>query len=200
MDAERPESVLVRPDDAEVLAVSVHAEHVAQLARVDELLELLDTRVVEQEVAGHEHQVAVGGERDEAVDLGRRHRRRLLDEHVLPRLQRSQREIGVRGHGRRHDHRVERLVREQLVEVGRRPCLRKTAARALDGAAVGVADPRQVRERVEVSREVGAPVAEAGHAHSRGAQSFQTLSELRPASPVALRKSTTSRASSTTRS
>ncbi len=42
--AERPERVLVRADDAEVLPVAVDAEHVAELARVDQLLQLQDTR------------------------------------------------------------------------------------------------------------------------------------------------------------
>ena len=73
----------------------------------------------------------------------------------------------------------------------------KRAARSLECAAVRVADPREVGERVEVSREVGAPVAEARYGDS---QSFQTLSERRPVSPVAFRKSTTSWARSTTSS
>ena len=54
--AERPERVLVLADLAEVLAVAVDAEHLAELARVDQLLELLHARVVEQEMARHEHE------------------------------------------------------------------------------------------------------------------------------------------------
>ena len=103
----------------------------------------------------------VGGKRDELVDLGGGHRRRLLDEHVLSGLERPPRELGVRGHRRRHDHCVERVVREQLVEIGRRPRLREAAARSLEGTAVRVAEPCELGERVEVPREVGAPVAEA---------------------------------------
>ncbi len=86
VDAERPERVLVRADDAEVLAVAVHAEHLAELARVDQLLQLLDAGVVEEQVAGHQHPVDLVGERDQLVHLGGAHRRRLLDEHVLARL------------------------------------------------------------------------------------------------------------------
>src|SRR5205823_8687090 len=47
VDAERPERVLVGADDAEVLAVAVDAEHVAELARVDQLLQLPHAGVVE---------------------------------------------------------------------------------------------------------------------------------------------------------
>src|SRR5262245_15257722 len=101
----------------------------------------------------------------------------------------------MRRYRRRHDDGVERVVCEELAEVGRRPCLRKPPAGPLDRLFVRVADPRELRERVEVSGEVRAPIAEARYCDS---QSFQTLSDLRPASPVALRKSTTSCALSTT--
>ena len=111
VDAERPERVLVRADDAEVLAVAVDAEHVAELARVDELLQLADARVVEEQVAGHQHEVALGGERDELVHLAAAHRRRLLDEHVLAGLQRLLRELVVGRHGRGDHDRVERRRR-----------------------------------------------------------------------------------------
>ena len=59
VDAERPERVLVRADDAEVLAVAVDAEHLAELARVDQLLQLPHAGVVEEQVARHEHEVAL---------------------------------------------------------------------------------------------------------------------------------------------
>ena len=55
--AERPERVLVLADRAEVLAVAVDAEHVAEVAGVDELLQLAHARVVEQQVARHQHEV-----------------------------------------------------------------------------------------------------------------------------------------------
>ena len=69
VDAERPERVLVLPDRAEVLAVAVDAEHVAELARVDELLQLADARVVEEQMPRHEDEAAFGGDRDELLHL-----------------------------------------------------------------------------------------------------------------------------------
>ena len=42
VDAERPERVLVRADNPEVLAVPVDAQDLAELAARDQLLQLLD--------------------------------------------------------------------------------------------------------------------------------------------------------------
>src|SRR5919201_449773 len=117
VDAERPEGVLVRAHDAEVLPVAVDAEHLAELADVDELLQLLDTRVVEQQVAGHEDELPVGGKRDELVHLRGPHRRRLLDEDVLARLERLPRELVVRRGRRRDEDGVECGIGEHLLEV-----------------------------------------------------------------------------------
>src|SRR5260370_20395094 len=62
MNAERPQRVLVRSHDAEVLAVAVDAEHLAELAGVDQLLQLAHAWVVEEEVPGHQDEVTLGGE------------------------------------------------------------------------------------------------------------------------------------------
>ena len=75
--------------------------------------------MVEQEVTRHQHAVALGGERHQLVHLGGAHRGRLLDEHVLSRLEHALRERVVRGHRRRDDDGVDRVVGEHLVE-GRR--------------------------------------------------------------------------------
>src|SRR3954471_14557024 len=114
--AQRPERVLVRADDAEVLPVAVDAQHVAELAVVDQLLQLAHAGVVEQQMARHEHEVALRRERDELVDLRPAHGRGLLDEHVLAGFERLLRKRIVRGH-RRRDHDTLHLVRgEQLLE------------------------------------------------------------------------------------
>ena len=88
VDAERPERVLVRADDAEVLAVAVDAGDVAELAAVDELLHLLQPGVVEEQVSRHQDEPAGAGEVDELLHLLAAHRGRLLDEDVLARLER----------------------------------------------------------------------------------------------------------------
>src|SRR5689334_22753352 len=51
VDAERPERVLVGAHDPEVDALAVDAEDIAELAGVDQLLQLQDSGVVEEEVA-----------------------------------------------------------------------------------------------------------------------------------------------------
>ena len=119
--AERPERVLVLADDPEVLAVAVDAEHVAELAGVDELLQLQHAGVVEEQVPGHQRQVALLGEGDELLHLLAAHRGRLLDEDVLAGLERLLRELVVRRDGRRDHDRVDVRRREQLGEVVR-PC------------------------------------------------------------------------------
>ena len=190
VDAERPERVLVRAHDPEVLPVRVDAEHVAELARVDELLQLAHARVVEQEVAGHQDEVALGGERDELVHLGALHRRRLLDEDVLAGLERLLGERVVGRHRRRDHDRVELGVGQQLGEVGRRPA-RADSARRTPRAA-----PRRGRRATRGRRGCrscargSGPSSRARPGRPRAAHSFQTLSLRRPFSPVALRKST----------
>ena len=106
-----------RADAAEILSVSIDAEDVAEFAGVDQLLELLDAGVVEQQVAGHEDEVTFLREPDELVDLGARHRRRLLDEDVFTGLERELCKLVVRGHGGGDHHRVECGILEHLLEV-----------------------------------------------------------------------------------
>src|SRR5439155_15658401 len=80
VDAERPERVLILPDLAEVLAVAVDVEDVAELVRLDQLLQALDARVVEEQMTRHQHAPALLRGRDEVLDLGAGQRRWLLDE------------------------------------------------------------------------------------------------------------------------
>ena len=83
--AERPQCVLVPADLAEVLAVSVEAQDLAQLAGVDELLELPDPWVVQEEVTRHQDQLALLREGAQLLGFVAPKGGRLLDEHVLPR-------------------------------------------------------------------------------------------------------------------
>ena len=196
MDAERPQSVLVRADDSEVLPVAIDAEHVAELSRVDELLQLLHAWVVEQQMSGHEHQSARLCERDELLHLGDVHRRRLLDEDVLLRLERLLRERVVRRHRSRDHDSLQLVVCEHLLERRRHPRVRVAGAELGAARRVGLADPGEVRELVEVAHEVLAPVPEPRltdvHRHS-----LKTVGDAVPFLPVALRRSTMRLASST---
>ena len=159
--AERPERVLVRPDLAEVLAVSVQVENVAELSGVDHLLQLGHGGVVEQEVAGHEHEPSLLGERIELLGLGRALGLRLLDEDVLAGAQGLSGEVVVRDDRGRDDDRVQLRVGQELVEVARRPRLWMAPRGLLEQVRGEVAEPAQVGELLEVPGEVRAPVAEA---------------------------------------
>jgi hypothetical protein len=89
VDAERPERVLVRPECPEVLTVAVDVENVAQLARVDDLLQPLHGGVIKQQMTRHQHSAALFREVAQLLQLGGAHRGRLLDEDVLVRLERA---------------------------------------------------------------------------------------------------------------
>ena len=75
-----------------------------------------DARVVEQQVAGHEHQTSLLRELAQLLHLVGAHRRWLLDEDVLARLECAARELVVRRHRRRDHDRLDGVVREQVVE------------------------------------------------------------------------------------
>ena len=195
---ERPERVLVRPDHAEVLPVAVDARDLAERAGVDELLHRAKTGVVEEQVTGHQHEVTRFRERDQLLHLLAAHRRRLLDEDVLARFERLPRQLVVRGHGRRDDHRVDSRVGEQLVERTGRARLRVPRGVVRQPLLVRVADPCELCELAHHADDVLSPAADARVGDAAG-QSFQTFSLVIPARPVALRRSTTSCASSTSR-
>ena len=167
--------------------------------RVDELLQLQHARVVEEQVAGHEHEVALLGERDELLHLGAAHRRRLLDEDVLAGLERLLRERVVRRHRRRDHDRVERRrSASRSSKSAGRPRARVAARELLPGAPRRRRRASELGEVVEVADEVRAPVAEAGLADADRLYSFQTFALAASWPPVALRKSTTTSARSTT--
>ena len=170
---------------AEVLAVAVDAEHLAERARVDELLQLLHAGVVEEQVAGHEHEVALLGERDELVDLGRGHRGRLLDEHVLAGLERGLRELVVGRDRRRDDDGVELRVGEHLLEVVG-PARLRIARRGTPSCLPvrRIAEPGELGEVGEVPREVLPPLAQARLADADASQ----LPDLVGAPPVRARR------------
>ena len=186
-------------NDPEVLAIAVDHQDLTELAGVDELLQLEDAGVVEEEMAGHEDEVAPLGDRDELVDLVTLHRGRLLHEDVLARLERSLRELVVRRNRGRDDDRVERRVLEHLLE-GLGPARLRVATLELVRLALRrIREPREVCEVGKVAREVLPPLAEAG-LPDPDRHSFQTFSEPVPFDPVALRRSTTRAASSTSAS
>ena len=178
VDAERPERVLVLADLSEVLTVPVQVEDVAQLAALDQLLQLHDRGVVEQEVSREEDEAALLGERDELVRLRGGERRRLLDEDVLAGLERLARELVVRRHRGGDDDGLKGVVLEQILEPARRAGARVSGSELVEQVSGEVAEPGQLGEVVEVAGEVRAPVAEAGEADPH--QSFQTFSLVLP--------------------
>ena len=163
--AERPQGVLVRPQLAQVQPVRVDVVDVAELARLGDLLQLLDARVVLEQVSDHQHPAGVARGVRNLLGLGRGLREGLLHEAVLARLEHACRQLGMARHVRGHDDRVEIGVGEQLVQFTGLAHTRKLSARARTCLLRGVAEPAElgVRQAVEVAREVGAPVPESDH-------------------------------------
>ena len=113
----------------------------------------------------------------------------------LPASSASLRELVVGRHRRRDHDRLDGRRPRAARRVGRHACSRVALRELGPPVRVGVADPGEVGELADDPHDVLAPPAEpdvgdAGH-------SFQTFSLATPARPVALRRSTTSCASST---
>src|SRR5256714_11801963 len=102
---------------------------------------------------------------------------------------------GCRDHDRLH-----RRIGQELVEVGGGTRVRMAPRQSLEAILGRIADPGEIRDLVEVADEIRAPRAEAGlpdaDARVVARQSFHTFSLSIPL--VALRKSTTTLARSTT--
>ena len=141
---------------------------VAELAGVDDLLQLRDARVVLEQVADHQRAPALLRRGDRLLRVGDRLRQRLLDEAVLARAQHALGERGVARDGGGEDDGVELLVGEQLLQIAGEARARERARIALARRLGGVAAPGQLaaREGSEVARQVRAPVAEARDAQS----------------------------------
>ena len=114
------------PDDADIglMQPEVHAARgdevdLPQLAIIDQTLDRGDGGAVEERVARHQDEAALIGSLGQLYDLLRRRSQRLLDENVLPRVERCHREREVSGNRSRDRHRVERLVLQHLLEVHR---------------------------------------------------------------------------------
>ena len=133
-----------------------------------------------------------------ALGVGDRLRERLLDEAVLARLEHAHGQLGVRRHrGGEHDG-VEVGVAEQVVEVGGEARLAELAREALAHLVAPVAAPAQlgVGQRVEVAREVRAPVAQAHDPDGQRRVAHSSTVRRAPAPRVTPRRSTTSGARS----
>ena len=160
--AERPQGILVRAELAEVEPVAVDVEDPAEVAVVDQLLELDDAGVVLEQVADHERPPRRRGGADDGLRSRRRLRHRLLDEAVLAGLEHADGERLVGRDGRGQHDGVDRAVGQHLVEVGgeARGGEHGRDARAVRLRGVAAPDELGVRQCRDVAGDVRAPVAE----------------------------------------
>jgi hypothetical protein len=191
--SQRPERVLVRAQLAQIQAVAVDVVDVAELARVGDLLELDDSRVVLEEVPDHQDLAGRFGSGHDLLGVGCRLRDRLLDEAVLARFEHLDRQGRMGRHRRCDDYRVNGVVGQQLADLGRAADAGKTSGPAVERLLRAVTKPGQLRVRqlVEVAGQVRAPVAKADNADPDTSRHRRT--RLGAAFPrVTPRKSTTS--------
>ena len=167
---------------------------------LDQLLDGPQPGMEEQQVPDHEPAVGVLGGLDELARLGDRERERLLDEEVLAGGEHAHAERMVGRHRGRDRDTVDGVVGEHLVEVGGHARLGVQLAVAAQVVVGEVAGPGELADASEVASEVRAPVAQADDRQPQGARHRRiTLSSAPGTRRVALRKSTTIGASSTTR-
>ena len=156
-------------DDAVLLVeAEVHARggdevDLAELVALDQVADLVDRGAVEEGVAGHQHQAALLGERDQLRRLLGGAGQRLLDQHVLAGFQGAadEREVGVGRGGDRHG--LDPRVGQRGVEVALDPDAGMTAAEVFDPALVELAEAHQAElgPLDHVADDVRAPVAVA---------------------------------------
>jgi len=165
------------PDHAHVLLVQaqVHAlggdeVDLAEVAGVDELLDLAHRWAEDEGVADHEREATLGGEVDQLAGLRRVRGHGLLDEDVLAGLEGGPGEGMVRADRREDEHGVDVRVGEDLVVLGGDGHRRVAGLSLLEGLRPGVADPLDLRPRqfAVVAQEVGAPVAVADEGDAEG--------------------------------
>jgi hypothetical protein len=158
------------PDHAHVLLVEpeVHAlggdeVDVAEVAAVDDLLDLAHRGAEDERVADHEGEAARCGEVDELAGARGIGGHGLFDEDVLAGLERRLGDPVVRADGRGDEDGLNGGVGEDLPEVGGDGYAGVAAPRLLEGLGPCVADPLDPRLRQVhvVAQHVGAPVAVA---------------------------------------
>ena len=154
------------PDDADVVLeqAQVYADRVVVIhipkAVVDELAHLSDRTGVHERVINREHQLATFSFIDESLRLFSGRRNWFFNKHMLPGLQRAQREIEVTRHGRRDGDGVDARIVQDIAEVrgnlnSRVPALHPGETICLEVAHGHQPHPRRLPE---VSNEVRTPV------------------------------------------
>ena len=154
---------------------------------VDHLLQLGHGRVVEQEVAGHEHEAALLGERTELLGLRAATAPAASRRRRACRLRACLAQLVVRDDRGRDDDRVQLGVGEQLVEVARRPRLWMAPRALLEQVRRRGRRASAGRRARRSSGRGSGPSSRAPPAPTRTAHSFQTFPFDVPFAPVAFR-------------
>ena len=151
---------------ARLLAPDGEVVHLAEIAALEQRPEPAHGGVLDQSTRRGQVPPPPLGLRDEVVGAGAGERNRLPDEHVLVGLERPAGDLGPRRRRRRHDHGVEGVVAEQVVDAGSRSRRRVAIAHAVQHVRVAVTEPGQLgaRQVGDRPRDPATPLAEADDA------------------------------------
>jgi hypothetical protein len=134
----------------------------ADLALAQQLLDVHHRRRIHERVARHEDQLALLGHGDQVLALLHGARHRLLDEHVLARLERAPAQVVVGGDRGCEQDAVDLRVVQDRLKLG--DALHVREAPRVPRQRVGIAVARVLDadplELPRVAQEIGAPVAE----------------------------------------
>src|SRR5271163_1033914 len=166
MGREIPRDVDVMLNESEVGANRAQVEHVAELARFDDVAHLEHRRAVLEGVTYHQHAAVVARDADQLGSLRRRHRQRLFHQHRLARHQRllGQRKMGADGS---RDHQAFDLaIAKQLVEAAGTLYAGIQAADVIAPFGVEVTGhhPPRLPELMKIADPVGPPITQTDDA------------------------------------
>ena len=116
MSAQVPERARLASSPSQILPNSLHVVEIAEVAELDQLLQLANRGMEEQQMLDHEPASLAAGQLDQQLGMPARLRQGLRHEDVLRSFERPARQFEVRVSRRCDRDRVDRLVCEQIVE------------------------------------------------------------------------------------
>ena len=170
-----PQHVDVALKQAQVNPDAVNVVQLAELPRVNDLLDLLDGGAVHIGVVDHQDQAAGCGQIDQRLGVRSRMGQRLFNQHVFSGLKCGRGDVCMRRDGRRHGNRRDVLALQDLLKLLEHVNVRIPLVDFGQPLGVGVADSRHPSQRAlgKVTHQIRAPVAGPDHSDSSHDSSFE---------------------------
>ena len=145
-------------------------ENVADRAGFEQALHSPHRRAVDKRVTAHQDPSLVSGERRKVVRKLAGGCERLLDEHVLARLERSSRKVVVSMYRRSDHHRFDARVVEHTLDARGHARRGDAPSMLRQTLSVEIADPADLGVGVlgDNTQQIWSPIPEADHCHADG--------------------------------